>query len=291
MTIATLLPLVIQLSVGLLVFSIALDASVGDATYLFRRPKLLVRSLFSMNVVMPLFAAVLAASFDLRPVVKGALVLVAVSPLPPIFPKKALKAGGEQAYTIGLLVAATLFSIVFIPLAMKLLERAFDIPLQMRAAQVLVLVLWTLLLPLAVGIMVHRLAPGFAERAAKPVGLFATILLVLVLIPVLIRVWPAMMSLIGNGTILAMVAFVLVGLAVGHLMGGPDPDDRTVLALSSATRHPGIAIAIAHVNFPDQKLAPAAILLYLLVSLIASKPYLVWTRRRRGLGVPRQAGT
>jgi BASS family bile acid:Na+ symporter len=279
MRLATLLPLAIQLSIGLLVFSIALDATVGDVTYLLRRPKLLIRSLLSMFVVMPLFAAVLAASFDLTPVVKGSLVLLAVSPLPPIFPKKALKAGGEQSYTIGLLVAATLFSIVFIPVAMKLLARAFDVPLQMRAAQVLPLVLWTLLLPLALGVVVHRLTPGFAERIAKPVGLFAVILLFLAILPVLIKVWPAMMSLIGNGTILVMVVFALVGLGVGHLMGGPDPQNRTVLALSSATRHPGIAIAIAHVNFPDHKLAPAAILLYLLVSAISAAPYLGWTKR------------
>jgi bile acid:Na+ symporter, BASS family len=285
-TLATVLPLAIQLSLGLLVFSIALDATVADVTYLLRRPKLLIQSLFSMFVVMPLFAAMVAASFDLTPVVKGGLVLLAVSPLPPVFPKKALKSGGQQSYTIGLLVAATLFSIVFIPIAMKLLERAFDIPLQMRAAQVLGLVLWTLLLPLAAGVVVHRLAPGFAERIAKPVGLFALILLLMAILPVLIKVWPAMMSLIGNGTILAMVAFALVGLAAGHLLGGPEPGNRTVLALSSATRHPGIAIALAHVNFPDQKLGPAAVLLYFLVSAIAVKPYLAWTKRRHHVPIP-----
>jgi BASS family bile acid:Na+ symporter len=280
MRIATLIVLAIQLSLALMVFSIGLGASVGDATYLLRRPKLLLKSLFSMNVVMPLFAAVLAASFDLRPVVKGALVMLAVSPLPPIFPRKALKAGGRFSYTIGLLVSATLIAIVFIPLAMELLQRAFDVPLQMGPAAVVALVLWTLLLPLALGILVHRLAPAFAERAGKPVGQIAGIVLLVALLPILVRVWPAMMSLIGNGTIIAMLVFAFVGFAAGHLLGGPDPEDRTVLALSTAIRHPGIAIAIAHANFPDQKLAPAAVLLYLLVSAVASKLYLIWAARR-----------
>ena len=90
-----------------------------------------------------------------------------------------------------------------------------------------------------------------------------------------------MMSLIGNGTITVMIVLAVVGLASGHLLGGPDPDDRVVLALASATRHPGIAIAIAQANFPDQKLAPAAIVLYMLVSAIASAPYLKWTARHR----------
>jgi len=76
-----------------------------------------------------------------------------------------------------------------------------------------------------------------------------------------------------------MAVLALVALAAGHLLGGPDPEDRAVLALSSAARHPAIAIAIAHVNFPDQKLAPAAVLLYVLVSGIVTVPYLKWAAR------------
>ena len=61
--------------------------------------------------------------------------------------------------------------------------------------------------------------------------------------------------------------------------GGPEPNDRTVLAISSAARHPAIALAIATANFPDQTLAPAAVVLYLLVSLIAAAPYSLWRKR------------
>jgi bile acid:Na+ symporter, BASS family len=291
MTIQMLIVLAIQLSLILLVFSIGLGATVGDITCLVRRPRLLIRSLLSMNVVMPLFAVVLAKGFDLTPVVKGALVLLAVSPLPPIFPKKAIKAGGELSYTIGLLVATTLVSIVFIPLAMELLQRTFDVQLQMGPARVAGLVLWTLLLPLVAGVAVHHVAPSFAQRSGKPIYKVGGILLLFALLPILVKVWPAMISLIGNGTILAMAVFAAVGLAAGHLLGGPDPENRIVLALSTATRHPGIAIAIAAANFPDQKLAPAAVLLYFIVSALAAKPYLAWAKRRRILSVPAPAGT
>jgi bile acid:Na+ symporter, BASS family len=86
-----------------------------------------------------------------------------------------------------------------------------------------------------------------------------------------------------------MVVFALVGLAAGHVLGGPDTPPRSVLALSTATRHPGIAIAIAAVNFPDQRLAPAAMLLYLLVSALVAKPYLVWLKRHPMAPVPAPA--
>jgi BASS family bile acid:Na+ symporter len=72
----------------------------------------------------------------------------------------------------------------------------------------------------------------------------------------------------------------LFGLAAGHLLGGPNPANRAVLALTTSSRHPGIAAAIAALNFPDEKLAFSAILLYLLVNVILSLLYRRWFRYR-----------
>ena len=68
---------------------------------------------------------------------------------------------------------------------------------------------------------------------------------------------------------------------MGHLLGGPRGDDRTVLALSSAARHPGVAIVIGAALFPDQKkLIAVAVLLELIVATIATIPYTRWRRKR-----------
>ncbi len=279
MSIATLLPLLLKTSLALLVFSLGLSATLQDTTYLFRRPGQLARALGAMFVVLPVTALILARALEPPAAVKIALVALALSPLPPTFPRKALKQGGRVSYVAGLLVAATLVAVPLIPLSLELIERQRNLPLQMRPAAVLALVFWSLLLPLLAGIVVRRASPALAQRAAGPITTIAFAVLVLGVIPILVRVWPAMVSLVGNGTLLAMVLLVVVGLAAGHLLGGPDPEDRTVLALSTATRHPAIAIAIAQANFPDQKLAPAAILLYVLVSVVVALPYLKWAKR------------
>ncbi len=59
----------------------------------------------------------------------------------------------------------------------------------------------------------------------------------------------------------------------------PTETQYVYTALATAARHPGVAIAIASANFPDQKLAPAAILLYLVLSAILSFPYVMWRKR------------
>jgi len=110
MRLATLIPLVLKVSIVLNVFGLGLNASAQDATYLFRRPHQLLRSLLAMHVVMLLCATVLAVNFALHPAVKIALVALAVSPIPPLLPKKTRKAGGEASYAIGLVVAAALLA-------------------------------------------------------------------------------------------------------------------------------------------------------------------------------------
>ena len=85
---------------------------------------------------------------------------------------------------------------------------------------------------------------------------------------------------VSEGTIVAIVAFFVLGMTVGHALGGPKPAERAVLALASAARHPGIALAILTANLPDHKSALAAILLSVVVSMIVPIPYLRWIKPR-----------
>jgi BASS family bile acid:Na+ symporter len=281
MNLQKLILIVLQVSVLLNVFAIGLRASVQEATYLFRRPGELVRALLAMNVLMPVFALVLISIFDLSPAVRIALVALAVSPIPPLLPTKIMKEGGTESYAIGLLIAVGSLAIIFVPLAMEVVELVRGVPLQMTMAAVAKVVFMTVLLPIGLGVAMHKLAPALSERIAKPIALISGIALLACMVAIWIAAAPAFWALIGNGTIIALAAFVLVGLAIGHFLGGPKPENRTSLAISTASRHPGIAVALAQANFPEQKLAMAAVLLYLLVNAVASIPYLLWIKRRR----------
>ena len=269
MTLQTLILLVLKTSIALDTLGLGLRSTFAEATALFRRPADLARAFVSMNVVMPLFALALAMTFNIHPAVKIALVALSVSPVPPLFPHKALKAGGRENYTLGLLVAMALLAIVVIPVTMEIFGLLTSLPLQMPARSIASLVRDTILLPLFVGITLRVVVPGFAQWAARPIGIIASVLLLLSIVPVLFVSARAILSLIGNGTILSLAAFSLLGLGTGYLFGGPEPENRRVLALATSTRHPAIAVAIAQTNFPNQKLAIPAIVLYLIISIIS----------------------
>ncbi len=279
MTAQTLILLALKASILLSVFAIGLASRVEDTLFLLHRPGLLLRSVLAINVVMPLVAAAMAWTFDLPVAVEVALVALAVSPVPPLLPKKQMKAGGEPSYAIGLLVVAALIAVLFVPLAVELVGLAFQLPVHMTAWPIAKLVFATVLAPLLAGILARRLAPGLAARFARPVGQIAAIMLGLCVVAVLATAWPAIVDFIGTGALWAVAAFVGVGLAAGHLLGGPDPHGRTVLALAAATRHPGVALAIASANFPGDKAILPAFLLYLVFAAVLAIPYVTWRRR------------
>jgi BASS family bile acid:Na+ symporter len=278
MTVAQLIPLVVQLSIILIVFCVGLKARFQDIGYLLGRPGMLIRSLLAMNVIMPIVAVGVALAFDLNPAVEAALIAMALAPVPPILPTKEAKAGGAPSYIIGMLAAAALFSIVFVPAAAELVGRIFERPVHVSAGAVAKIALTSVLAPLMAGVCVALLAPKVAGRMARPLSILGTVLLAVAVVPILVAGWHEIAALFGNYTIVAIVAFVLVGLGVGHVLGGPDPDERTVLALSTATRHPAVAMAIAQ-DAVEKPTLLAAVILVLLVGAIVSGPYVKWRRR------------
>jgi bile acid:Na+ symporter, BASS family len=286
MTMTSIILLTLKLSIMLNVVAVGLLSTHQDALYLFTRPRQLLRSMLAMNVVMPVVAASLAAGFDLIPAVKLALVGLAVSPVPPLFPRKAIKAAGESAYPVGLLVAASLLAIVFVPFAIDVLANVFGHSVHVPVTTVVKVVSMAVLAPLAAGIVLRRWMPEFSRRIARPVSLISVGLLLAAFVPVLFTTGQAMWSLLGKGTLAAFAAFIVAGLVAGHLLGGPAYRDRPVLALATAMRHPGMAIAIATATFPQQKLATPAVLLYLLVGFLLTALYVTWRTRTQKVSEP-----
>jgi bile acid:Na+ symporter, BASS family len=281
MSAADLIRLTELVSSTLIVFGFGLRSTMRDASALFRHPLLLVRSLFAMNVLLPLIAALMVAMFALRPPIGIALIAAAVSPVPPFLPGQQLKLVTRQEYVLGLFGASSLLAIIVAPVSVALIGLLFTRQISIAPIAIAKIVALTVLVPFSLGMIVRRRAAALAERVSPIVGNVGIFLLVVAAVPVLFTTWSEMISLIGNGTLIALVAFTLVSLAAGHLLGGRNPDNRTILALAAATRHPGVALTIATQMFPDQHLVAPALLLYLFVSGIASAPYILWRMRQR----------
>jgi len=282
MNAAKLVGLGINLSMWLIVFGVALNAGDWRARMIFRDPALLMRSFVAMYVVMPLFAVWVALNFDLNRAVVTALILLALSPVPPVLPSKQIKAGGSMTYVVGLLIVAALAAIVVVPAGVAAIGRIFGYDFEVPFAVTARVVGLSVLLPLVVGLVVARVAPSFAEKIAGPVSVVASVLLLVLFVPVVVFKWSVLAAQVGNYTVVALLLFIAVGLVAGHLLGGPNPDNRTALALATATRHPGVALAVLNVISPGAEDVAPVVVLYLLIGIVASVPYVKWRTREQG---------
>jgi BASS family bile acid:Na+ symporter len=240
---------------------------------------MLLKAVVAVNVIVPIAAVLFVSLFPLTPIARAGIVLMGASPVPPLVPGKEIKIGAEKSYAYGVYIALILLAVVIVPITVALLARLYGRPVSLPAPLVARNVVLTVLLPLAVGLAIRRLAPGLARRLLPVVKALAMVLLIAAVAPLLAIVWPAFVRLIGNGTMIAMALTATVGLAAGHILGGPDRNNRAALAMTAATRHPGIALMIAKTNNADKAVA-AAIVGMLLVGLIVGTLYQLWFKRR-----------
>ena len=276
---SALIPVLFSASIVVTVFGYGLTADRQDVLYVVRRPRLLIVSLLAMFVITPVIALALDVFFDFPYAARVALVALSLTPISQLLPRTEIASGGRASYAYGLSFAIALLSIVIVPVMVEFLGRVMRRPFEAPQGTLAVTLLGTVLLPLAVGLAVQRLAPSVARRIREPLVRVANIVLWVALLVLLVSVVPHLSSVIVGSTLAAMVLFVLGGLAVGHLLGGPDPDHAVVLAIACANRNPGLAIGIAALNFPTESFGATMILYGVLVGVV-SKPYVNWQKRR-----------
>ncbi|MBB3892151.1 BASS family bile acid:Na+ symporter [Phenylobacterium haematophilum] len=274
-----ILPLLLTLSLAGLVMTVGLKAGHGDLLYVLRRPGLLIRAILAVEVIPPIAAAAMVWVLPLEPAVKAGIMLMAISPVPPLVPGKQLSIGARKEYAYGVYLAMALLTIIAVPLVFDLAARLFGQPRTLPFHTIAATVATGVLIPLGLGMLVRRIAPDFAERIVPWVYRLSMLLVLLVFFPILATIWPAIRSLIGDGAVIAMAALTLVTLIGGHMLGGPADYDRATLAVASSVRHPGIAMLIANTTFADKRVT-AAVLLYLLVSMIMGALYQAWFKHR-----------
>jgi BASS family bile acid:Na+ symporter len=276
-----LLPLIITASLACLLAAIGMQATVADLLYLWRRPRLLLKAILAVNVLVPAAAIAVTSIFPLTAIARAGIFLMAVSPAPPFVPLKALKTGGDTAYSVSLYAALAILSIGIVPGTVAILGAAYDLTFSLPISLLARNVLLSALLPLTAGIALRACFPPVARRIAGPTGNIAMLFLALAVVSLLLDAWPAMRALARNGALAAMAAVAVIAIISGHLLGGPDARHRGALAVASATRHPGIALMIAAASDVDKSVT-AAILCFLLVGSFVSAPYQLWCARRLG---------
>lgn len=257
-----------------------LGLSARELVAPLRRTRLVVFAVLANFVIAPAIAYGLTelVKFD-RPYAIGLLLLAGAAGAP-FLPKLAELAKGDHAFSVGLMLLLMVVSVVFMPIALPHL-----IPgLSTEPWPLLKPLLFTMLLPLAVGMIVKNRSEKWSARLRPAFALVSNLSMLLTVVLLIGLNYTAMLGTFGSGAVAVAVVFVALSTATGFALGGPGLKTRSVLALGTGQRNVAAALLIATQNFPSEP----GVVVMLLVSTFAGLVVLLLAARwcaRRSSGV------
>ena len=238
MPFATHVELLIYLFITLAMLCIGMSASVADMVALLRERQRALRALIANVLVPPVVALGLIWLFPIGDAAATVLLLLAFAPGGINAVQFSTKSPGQLPAAGGLLILLSVIGLVTAPVAAKWLlpsDATITIPLGYLMFRIFVLVG----APLAIGMIVRALAPGVAERLYKPAMIVSTLAFIAsVVLSLDLRQDAA--GALGAPTLLALLLFILILMATGWLLGGPEPGYRQVLAVTTNLRNVGL---------------------------------------------------
>jgi BASS family bile acid:Na+ symporter len=249
---------------------------------LWRRPGALARDLVAVLILVPLWAVAVVLVLPLSPAVRAGLLIAALAV--GIGPVAAMKRMGpttpaaREALDLNLIVL--LISLAFVPIAFATAAALYHSDVHISVGAVAKVVLGRALVPLLLGLGAARLWPRFAASAGPVMLKIINVALVVLLLAAVALTWKLLAGVSAIGW-LACAAVALGAILIGHLMGGPDPGTRAVVAAASVMRFPALALALASVTRQARQLIPV-IVAYVVTSFVLLVVYgLVMSRRVR----------
>jgi predicted Na+-dependent transporter len=244
--------------------AMGLNLSVKQIIAPLQDVKLVILALVANFVLVPILAYLILTVIKLDQGLATGLILMATAAGAPFLPKLAQAAKGNMAFSVGLMVLLMIVTIVYMPLVLPLLLQGVEVnPLEIARSLIIMM-----LIPLAIGLFVKARYETIAESLQPHMSQTSTVAIAILMVTGLVLNWQAIVGVLGTGTIIAIVLFLLGALVIGYLLGGKDSGIRSVLGLGTAQRNLSAALVVAAQNFSDDPNVITMILVAGLVGLV-----------------------
>jgi BASS family bile acid:Na+ symporter len=214
--------------------------------------------LFVNFVVIPALGVAVASAFALPRDVTVAMILLAASPFAPVVPVFARLVGADLPLAAALTGIFPLFSALLTPLAawgaLQLTGNTNAVRFDVWNS--LLLLLTTISLPLAAGVLMRHRAANLARRLLRPIELLSEALGAASLAFVTVAKFGAIADL-GWRAWLAMAILSELSLLLGWQLGPADRGARQVTALGTSNRNIALALLVAIQSFHGTEVASA----------------------------------
>jgi len=244
---------------------LGLSSDVGEFLSPLRNFRLLAKLIVLDVVAIPLLVWALTHLFNVQRDPAIGLLLVGVASAGPLGITASRIAGGDARAALSFVVVLEAANAAAIPVWVALLLPAGVV---LSLGQLIVTLVALVLAPLLIGIAIRMWRGPGVQRWSTPLATASNLLVLFIIVLVLIRYSDDVADSAGRGVVAVAAITVVAALGAGWTIGAPYPGLRVVVALVTAIRANGLALAIAQASFPSRPATQAAVVTFGVFSIV-----------------------
>lgn len=258
----------------ILMFDLGLTLNTGDFSLVFKKPLVVLTALCGQIILLPVLAFVIALVFRLPAEFMIGLVLIGCCPGGSSSNLFSKIAGGDVALSVSLTALSSIITLFTLPFVMHLVTgyAGESVGITLPVKNLIIQNLLLMLVPVLLGILLHRVRPALAERIDKVLSkaVFPSLLIIVTIFYVQNRhVIAAHLPTLGVSVTLLILAASSLAAAVSRLLKF-DAQSRKTIVIEVGMQNAAQAIAVASSPFifHNAQMAVPGILYSLLMNLI-----------------------
>jgi predicted Na+-dependent transporter len=257
-------------------FSFGLRLTLAEIIEPLRDIRLLLMTLATNFVIVPLTAVLLANLLGLEEDLRIGLILISIVAGAPLVPKLAQIAKANIPFAVASTALLVVATVIYLPFVFPLVLPG----VRLDAMSIVRPLAIQIVLPLVVGLIVDYISKDEADVLLPVLGQIANVSLTLMLVLMLGGNVGNVIGLIGTGSILAAIILFAVAMAAGYFLGGRDDGTRRTLSMATGQRNLAAAFVVATSSFADRPTVVVFLAAAGLIAMIVMMPIAGWFGKR-----------
>ena len=257
---ATIPTKTINYMLGVVMFGMGLTLNLKDFEVVFSHPKDVVIGCLAQFTIMPLLAWLLSRLFGLDSALALGVILVGCCPGGTASNVITYLAKGDLALSVGMTGVSTLLAPLLTPL---LTWGLAGHQINVDVVSMFLSILWVVIVPIALGLLIKRLAPRFTDEVVDYLPAFSS-LAIAAIVAIIFSANAEKLMVGGWVIILVVMLHNLFGLALGYSLGKVlrlSQPKRKAISIEVGMQNSGLASSLAAMHFAAYPMAtiPGAI--------------------------------
>lgn len=209
----------LPVALGIIMLGLGLSLTLADFVRVLKQPKAVIIALLCQLVLLPAICFGLVLAFQLPPILAVGMMMLAASPGGTTANLYSHLFRGDIALNISLTAVNSVIAVITLPLITNFAIayfQPFDDRLGLQWSKTLE-VFAIVLLPVALGMLIRRFRPKFADAMDKPVRIASVIILIIVIAGAVASNWTLLVSNVAQLALIT-VLFCLISLTIGFLV-------------------------------------------------------------------------